>query len=240
MALSIRPMPSFDFSKDEKTRNEHHINAILSHCESLLNRGREGLSAFDLQDASCAINDALFMATDTHACESPLLAKCYLYKGHVMWAMKRYVDARDAYKLASTVPSYNSIDRTASEEAAGLAEKMDQEVQDEKRRGGVWLNKYQVEHLHPSQGESRFEYYMRQVRMAGLHYDCPPIQNVQVRRAPCIQSVQLHNLRSPQQVEFHSAWKGAPAGNKLRRSVRRIAPDQYTSYAQGQSTIEMI
>ncbi|KAI0380883.1 hypothetical protein F5Y04DRAFT_281559 [Hypomontagnella monticulosa] len=240
MAQSIKPMPSFDFSKYERSRNADHISTTLRHCAALLSKGRAGLSTFELQDASCAIDDAIFLATDQHACEYPFLAKCYLYKGHVMWAMRRYVDACDAYKIASTVPTHNSIDRTASEEAAGLADKMGEKVRIEKRRGVIWSNSDQIARCHPSQGDSRFERHLRRLKMVGFRYDCPTIQQVQVKKIPCIQNAQLHNLRSPQKAEHCGFWMGAAPEMQLRRSVRRIAPDQYSQFAKDRPTIRIV
>ncbi|KAI1103504.1 hypothetical protein F4804DRAFT_333259 [Jackrogersella minutella] len=143
MAVSDISVPSFDVTKDEKVENENHINSLLRRSADLLDSYRKESSPFDLHDASLAVQDALFIANDPGACESPPLAVCYLHQGHVLEAMNKYIEARNAYRKATRVPSRSSLDHTASEQAAGWAAKMDQKVRDGKRKGGIWTDAYQ-------------------------------------------------------------------------------------------------
>ncbi|KAI0835212.1 hypothetical protein F5Y06DRAFT_299886 [Hypoxylon sp. FL0890] len=168
-------MPSFSITDVEKVENVNHINSLLRRCIFLLESYGKRLSAFDLRDASFAVHDALFMANDLDACESPPLAKCYLYQGHVLGAMKKYPEARDAYQKAARISSRNFAERAASEMAAGLAVRMEDEIRDGKRKAGIWSDIIRQDSLHLNRVQSHYE-YNNQLKKVGSPHTSQPIQ----------------------------------------------------------------
>ncbi|KAI1135568.1 hypothetical protein F5Y05DRAFT_405769 [Hypoxylon sp. FL0543] len=209
-------MPSFSITKAEKTENVNHIDSLLRRCGSLLESYGKSLSAFDLRDASFAVHDALFMANDPGACESPPLAKCYLYQGHVLGAMKKYPEARDAYQKAARISSSNYIERAASELAAGLAVHMEHEIREGKRKGGIWSDVVRNDRLIVDQVESHYGYNNERLKEVGTR----PIQQVRAGRGFCIESPRLPRLPKPQQViQGNGDWTAEAANCLVIRTL---------------------
>ncbi|KAI2465234.1 hypothetical protein F4781DRAFT_410042 [Annulohypoxylon bovei var. microspora] len=200
MAMSNISMPSFDFTKDEKSENENHINYLLYRSMELLDSYRKKHSAFDLHDASVAIQDALAMANDPGACESPPLAKCYLSQGHILGAMEQYPEARNAYRKAAKAPPYNSLDRAASEQAADWAAKMDQRVRDGKRKGGIWPDIYQAGSSTANPVQPPGDILAETFKKVGLYHAQPPVKDVGARKTPQFERPQLRNSPRPQRL----------------------------------------
>ncbi|KAI1466693.1 uncharacterized protein F4812DRAFT_451650 [Daldinia caldariorum] len=180
-------MLNIGFSMSDKADNTEHVRSLLRTCRALLDKYRKSPSEFDLDDAFFAVQDALIIASDPGVCEYPPLATCYLYKGHVLWIMKKYQEAQNAYRRASKTLGNGPADRKASEQALSFAAVVDQKVRDEKRKGGMWAETYDldfpdIDSWIPSLDDSHDE----KPTNSDFHYACPPIQKVEARRTPRI------------------------------------------------------
>ncbi|OTA89836.1 hypothetical protein M434DRAFT_373395 [Hypoxylon sp. CO27-5] len=200
MAAPDISIPSFNITNAEKVDNVNPINSLLQRCGSLLKSYGERLSAFDLRDASFAVSDALLIANDPDVCESPPLAKCYLYQGYVLEAMKRYLEAHDAYQRAARISSRSFVERAASEMAAGLAVQMADEIQYRGRKGDISQDICRGSFLGAIQVQSRHEYSIEGLRKVGPRHTYPLVQEVSVRRGVYVEKLLLHNLPMPQQL----------------------------------------
>ncbi|KAI1206847.1 uncharacterized protein F4807DRAFT_216815 [Annulohypoxylon truncatum] len=188
MAMSKISLPSFDFTEDEKVENQNYVNYLLHRSLELLDGYKKKSTVFDLYDAAVAVEDALAIAKDPGACESPPLAKCYLNQGHILEAMENYAEARSAYQKAARAPSYSALDRAASEQAAYCEAQIEQNVRDGRRKGGLWPDIYQP-------GSS----------------NANPVQSPNLRevgaRKPSIERPRIHNLqRSQHLAPCHEGW----------------------------------
>ncbi|KAI1452387.1 hypothetical protein F4805DRAFT_472431 [Annulohypoxylon moriforme] len=202
MAGPTLRMPSFDLTRDERIDNENHVNALICRSVELLNRYKKKSSIFDLLDASVAIEDALAIAKDPGACEFSPLAKCYLNQGHILKAMEQYPEARTAYLRAAQVPTHNSVDRAASEQATNWAAQMDQKVRDGKRKGGIWPDIYQ----QVSSDTNPSEIFVENLKNVDIYHTRPLLKDVSVRK-PSIETPQRHSLlRSQHLITHNGGW----------------------------------
>ncbi|KAI1414416.1 hypothetical protein F5Y13DRAFT_197414 [Hypoxylon sp. FL1857] len=207
MAVPNISVPSFSITNDEKAENVNYINSLLHRCGSLLESYGKKLSAFDLRDALIAVQDALFMATDPGACESPPLAKCYLYQGHVLGVMKKHLEARDAYQKAARISSSNCIERAASELAAGLAVQMEDEFQDRKREGDIWSEIIRNDALRIIPVQPYYEYNKSQLENVDPQHNSLSIQEVSLRRGAWVEKPRLQSLPEPQRlIQCDEGW----------------------------------
>ncbi|KAI1646734.1 uncharacterized protein F4817DRAFT_122450 [Daldinia loculata] len=226
MAASNIKMPDFGITTTEKVKNKDHVNSLLRDCRALLDNYRKSPSEFDLDDALTAVQDALIIASDPDACESPPVATCYLYKGHVLWIMKRYQEAQNAYRLASKTIGTTPADRKASEKAVSYVVEVDERVREEKRKGGLWTETYDSDFPHvDSRFQSRYKFRSEKLINAGLHYACPPIQDLGAKRVPCIEIPEFPHKptpASPVKCSVHWAEEvGDPThGGRTLRSMR--------------------
>ncbi|CAJ2506510.1 Uu.00g006400.m01.CDS01 [Anthostomella pinea] len=155
--MALLNTSAFDLSMEEKLATREHIEELLLSCESLLASDRRQPSEADDAGADDAeadyvkavyaeayglLREALLFARDPDAGEFAPLARCQLYKGHILRALKKYPEAYDAYRLASTVRGHDSKDRLASEEALSIVENCEKnlakKLAEAKRNGGVW------------------------------------------------------------------------------------------------------
>ncbi|KAI0135885.1 hypothetical protein F4814DRAFT_402871 [Daldinia grandis] len=188
MAASNVKMPAFGITITERVKNKDYVNSLLQNCRTLLENYRKSPSEFDLDDAFIAVQDALIIASDRDVCESPPLATCYLYKGHALWIMKRHQEAQDAYRIASRTLGTTPTDRQASEKAVAYVMAVDEKVREEKRKGGLWTETYDLGFPHvDNRIKSRSRYRNEELTNTGLHYACPPIQDLGAKRVPCIE-----------------------------------------------------
>ncbi|KAI1758875.1 hypothetical protein GGR53DRAFT_471907 [Hypoxylon sp. FL1150] len=234
MAVSDLQMPSFGFTESEKVDNDIHVLSLLDQCAALLDTYRQNASTLDLDDALFAVNEATMLAEDPDACESPPLARCYLYKGHVLRATERYVEASAAYLRATHMPSNNPIDSAAAEQAAPLAREMDRKIRDAKRKGGIWQPGSQ------SSGEC-----VAWPKKAVSPYAFPPCQQVR-RNQPRVVDPQLQNTLEPQGlVESGGVWTPKPISTisrreKIRAGLRCLVQDALARGAQDYFTIRVV
>ncbi|KAI1770063.1 hypothetical protein F4818DRAFT_278927 [Hypoxylon cercidicola] len=223
MAVPDLRMPSFSFMEDEKVDNDVHILSLLNQCAACLDNYRSSSSTLDLDDASFALDEALVMAEDPDVCESPPLARCYLYKGHVLCAMEEYAEARSAYQKAINTPSCNPIDSAASEQAGPLAVQMEQKIRDAKRKGGIWSpsDRPMLPH-HPPAVRHTSEYGGARPKEEASPYDFPPVHQVG-RHRPVITKSQLQSLLQPQRlVESDGVWTVEGQSTPSHREKSRI------------------
>ncbi|KAI1660604.1 hypothetical protein F4813DRAFT_400747 [Daldinia decipiens] len=226
MAASNIKMPSFGMTTTEKVKNKDHVNSLLQHCRALLHSYRNNPSEFDLDDAFTVVQDALLIASDPDACESPPLATCYLYKGHALWIMKRYQEAQDAYRLASKTLGTSPADRKASEKAVSYVVEIDEKVREDKRKGGLWTETYDLDFLHvDSRIQPRYKCRSEKLINTGLHHACPPIQDLGAKRVTHIEIPEfLHTPTpaSPAKCNVHRTEEPGSSthGGKTLRSMR--------------------
>ncbi|KAI0883078.1 uncharacterized protein GGS22DRAFT_190386 [Annulohypoxylon maeteangense] len=199
MAVPNLSMPSFELTRAERIQNEEHVNNLVHHSIKLLNRYKKKSSMFDLIDASVAIEDAIAIARDPGACESPPLAKCYLNQGHILKAMEQYPEARIAYLRAASIPSHNPIDRAVSQKAANWVAQMDQKIRDAKRKGGIWPDIYRQTTSSTDPGQCPSELLTENLRNIDIYRTQPLLKEVGVRK-PSIEKSQHHNLQRLQDL----------------------------------------
>ncbi|KAI1805959.1 hypothetical protein F4811DRAFT_195303 [Daldinia bambusicola] len=222
MARSDVKILNIGFSMSDKADNTEHVRSLLRTCRALLDNYRKSPSEFDLEDAFFAVQDALIIASDPGVCEYPPLATCYLYKGHVLWVMKRYQEAQNAYRRASKTLGNGPADRKASEQAVSYVAEGDQKVRDEKRKGGMWAETYDldfpdIDSWIPCLDDPRDE----KPTNGNFHYACPPIQNLKARRTPRIDVPEFPH-RPVQPTPCYEAMiqelaPPSPGARKLRR-----------------------
>ncbi|KAI6084096.1 hypothetical protein F4821DRAFT_262282 [Hypoxylon rubiginosum] len=209
MAVPDLRMPSFGFTEAEKVDNDGHVLSLLSQCSAFLDSYWTNTSTMALDDASFALNQAIVLAEDPDACECPSLAKCYLYKGHVLCAMDEFADARSAYLRASRMSSYSPIDGAASKQAAFLAMQMKHKIRDMKRKGGIWPPYQSVENCGA------------RAEKAVSPYAFPPCQHVR-RNRPRIIEPQRQNTPEPHGlVESDGVWTPEVISTTRRREKIR-------------------
>ncbi|KAI0110563.1 hypothetical protein F4776DRAFT_642339 [Hypoxylon sp. NC0597] len=237
MAAPDISMPSFDITNAEKAENVDRINSLLHQCGSLLESYGRTSSAFDLGDASFAVQDALFMANDPDACESPPLAKCYLYQGYVLEAMKKYTEARDAYQKAARISPRSFMERAASETAAGLVVQMEDKIQDGERKGDILPDINRGSALRLSRVQSPCKCENERLRTVSPRYTSPLVQEVSIGRGVYVEKPLLHSLSKPQQlVQCDEGWAAeivsAPTGTDedkdcqgMGMGMRWLVPD---------------
>ncbi|KAI5918878.1 hypothetical protein F4810DRAFT_553884 [Camillea tinctor] len=132
-------MPAlFELTRKEKRLFRNDIEAILRKCEGILANDRFELSIVDYAEAFRLVRDALFLANDPDACESPPLARCNLYKGHILHGLRRYPEAREAYWVASRAKPTDNLDTVCSRTATRLVMVMDKKILEKKRAAGIW------------------------------------------------------------------------------------------------------
>ncbi|KAI0844592.1 hypothetical protein F5Y00DRAFT_273917 [Daldinia vernicosa] len=227
MAASNIKMPAFGITTTERVKNKDHVNALLRNCRALLDNYRKNPSEFDLDDALTAVQDALIIASDRDACESPPLATCYLYKGHALWIMKRYQEAQNAYRLASKTIGTTPADRKASEKAVSYVVDVAEKVREERRKGGLWTETYDLD-FPRGDNRSQSRYYKsrsEKLMNTGLHYACPPIQDLDAKRVPCIEMPGfIHKPTPTSPVKCSVYWteeaKSPTHGGRTLRSMR--------------------
>ncbi|XXH00915.1 hypothetical protein Hte_007266 [Hypoxylon texense] len=245
MAVPDLRMPSFGFTEDEKVDNDVHILSLLNQCMTFLDNYRENSSTLDLDDASFALEQALVLAEDLDVCQSPPLARCYLYKGHVLCAMEKYYDARTAYRKALRVLNSNPIDNAASEQAAALAVEMEHKARNAKRKGGIWSPDRSMWQDYPPKVRLPIEYCGGRLRRASSRYVFPPCQQVR-RSRPFITEPRLQDLPQPQRlVESGGVWTAevisAPSrGETIRASLRCYVQDSIARGAEDCFTIRAV
>ncbi|KAI1391685.1 uncharacterized protein F4822DRAFT_397453 [Hypoxylon trugodes] len=232
MALSneVR-MPSFEFTPFEKAEYMNEIYTHLWRCATLLKNFGNGASASALEEAYDEADDALIIALEAEASESPPLAQCYIYRGHVLWAMKRYVEARFAYEDAMNIPTENSVDRTASEHAAGWVVHMDKKIRETKRNAGIWTA-HQRNSAPKEQEVSIYKWREGERRLFNISYACPPIHEVLAGKVSCVETVQIHHLTRPQRlVEYEGDWVSEiiPRPRPARRALSSRTPSRVNS-----------
>ncbi|KAI1481753.1 hypothetical protein K445DRAFT_308920 [Daldinia sp. EC12] len=221
MARSDVKMLSIGFSMSDKAENTEHVRSLLRTCRALLDKYRKSPSEFDLDDAFFAVQDALIIASDPGVCEYPPLATCYLYKGHVLWIMKKHQEAQNAYRLASKTLGNGPADRKASEQAVSYAAEVDQRVRDEKRKAGLWSDTYDLDFPDiDSWLQSCCEPSDEKPVSTGIHYACPPVQDLGAKRAPRIKAPRfLHRPHQPVQcyeARIEDLVPPSPGARKLR------------------------
>lgn len=229
MAVPSIRMPSFGLTAAEKADNNASINATLQRCEAVLADEQKKHSPIELRDIVIAVQDAIVLAHDADACESPPLARCYLYKGHILETMKKYIEAGDAYRKAAKQPTGNHP--ADAEQAAERAAEMDRKVRDGKRRGRVGPSAYESGLLRISKMQSVYEWRIGGQKKS-FHYPCPPVQHVGARRTPClVERPQLRRSHQPQRlVPCDGGWTAEAActpriQSRFRPSIRCVTPE---------------
>ncbi|KAI8963113.1 hypothetical protein F5Y11DRAFT_166077 [Daldinia sp. FL1419] len=189
MAASEIKMPAFDFTSDERVQNKDHVGSLLRDCRAFLESYRKSSSEFDLDNACAAVREALLLANEPDVCESPPLATCNLYNGHVLWIMKRYEQAKDAYLLASKIPGVDHADRRASERAVDYAMEVDQKVLEERRKGGIWSENHDWDFLDVDRHmQSSLEHNGKEWENTRSHHTYPPIKKVEAKKTTRIEA----------------------------------------------------
>ncbi|OTA99072.1 hypothetical protein M426DRAFT_16810 [Hypoxylon sp. CI-4A] len=219
MASTSLRAPAFNLTKDEKKEHESHINSLLGRCANLLESHEKHPSALALDEASCEVEDAIFMAEDPGICEFPPLAKCYLYKGRVLGAMGRYAEAHISYQTATLVPLHTSADRAAARNAAILVTEMEVKIRDEKRKGVIWHGASQS----PPAG-------VAQLQKVNYHEMHPRIQEVTVQKAVLVKQRELRVIpRRQKLVKCDGGWTAETQSvpdyeDGMLRGMRHLVP----------------
>ncbi|KAF2971347.1 hypothetical protein GQX73_g2206 [Xylaria multiplex] len=117
MAFEIK---AFDLTAEEKHAVLGEIRALVLATGALIARANKYKSAHDYAEALSMVNRALMLATDPDACDPSLapLATSYLYKGHILLAMKYDKEAYEAYEKAAATETWNFTDAATSREVA--------------------------------------------------------------------------------------------------------------------------
>ncbi|KAL7625850.1 hypothetical protein AAE478_005073 [Parahypoxylon ruwenzoriense] len=232
--------PSLDFTVDEKAETKRYINSCLRRCAALLDDDQADRYQAR-HDAHGVVSDALSLAKDPDACESPPLAKCNLYLGHVLRAMKKYGEARNAYLEASKSPTYDSVDRAASQQAAEFASEMEQKVRDRKRKGGIWSAGYHG----ASPRAVRFHHLGAhrqgvQLETAALQPPCTPKPEVHrtgsVVRKPTVHHLSHQISRPHMLIKSNGGWAAeaisTPKEERLQRGRSRRVQDPSNTHGE--------
>ncbi|KAI8625520.1 hypothetical protein F5Y19DRAFT_479436 [Xylariaceae sp. FL1651] len=113
---------AFDLSATEKHSILATVKSLLLRATSVHERARrqQHRSRHDHAEALRIIDHALALATDADACDAALapLATCSLLKGHILLALGRRAEARDAYTVAATAHTSAVTEAPAAQEAA--------------------------------------------------------------------------------------------------------------------------
>ncbi|KAI1505773.1 hypothetical protein F5X99DRAFT_367642 [Biscogniauxia marginata] len=112
--MALLRTPVFELTRREKLLFRRDIELLLRQCERILANDRNKLSVVDYSEALRLVREALMLANDNDACESAPLARCNLYKGHILRGLRKYPEARDAYLAASKARTNDSLDVVAS------------------------------------------------------------------------------------------------------------------------------
>ncbi|KAI1494101.1 hypothetical protein F5X96DRAFT_56423 [Biscogniauxia mediterranea] len=128
----------FELTRKEKRLFRDDVVLLLRKCEMILANDRFEISIVDYAEAFRHVRDALLLANDPDACESAPLARCNLYKGHILHGLRRYPEARDAYLAASKAKPTDSLDAVCSRTATRLVSVMDRKILEKKRAAGIW------------------------------------------------------------------------------------------------------
>lgn len=128
----------FELTRKEKCLFNDDVMVLLRKCEKILANDRFEISIVDYAEAFRLVRDALLLANDPDACESAPLARCNLYKGHILHGLRRYPEARDAYLAASKAKPTDSLDAVCSRTATRLVSVMERKMLEKKRAAGIW------------------------------------------------------------------------------------------------------
>ena len=137
---------AFDLTPAEKHAIIGQIRALTLSAGALIARAKKSAtpSSHDYTEALDMINRALFLATDSDACDPshPMpLATCYLYKGHIHLALGNIAKARAAYKKAASSHTRRFTDsETSRDEAKRLLECLDDTVKTAQAQRGMNAN----------------------------------------------------------------------------------------------------
>ncbi|KAI0418348.1 hypothetical protein F5X98DRAFT_386242 [Xylaria grammica] len=111
---------AFDLTDEEKHETLGEIRSYVLGTGALIARARRTDCPHLYSEALALINKAIMLATDPDACDPSLapLATCYLYKGHILLALRYEEDAYDAYEKAANTETREFTDTATSQEQA--------------------------------------------------------------------------------------------------------------------------